>query len=121
MEVQKMNPEQFEMIMNKRQSDSRRTMIEKAREYAHKDDRLHNFKRAAALQGCTPSQALWGMAAKHIISVQDMVFRHTPITEELLNEKIGDIINYLHLVEATLREEAGLIPKPGENKECEKK
>ena len=46
-----MNQEQFEMIMNRRQSESRRTMIKKAREYAYKDDRLHNFKLAAALQG----------------------------------------------------------------------
>lgn len=47
----------------------------KTKEYTGDDtDRLGAFKAAAALQQCTPEQALAGMLAKHIISLYDMCF-----------------------------------------------
>lgn len=47
-------------------------LMVKAAEYAT-EDRLHNFKVAAALMQCTPERALLGMWSKHVVSVVDLV------------------------------------------------
>lgn len=78
----------------------------KAKEYALGGDRLHNFKTAARMKGESPALALWGMAAKHLVSVEDLVYGRLAATPEMVNEKIGDMINYLILLEAVLKEEA---------------
>jgi hypothetical protein len=78
-------------------------LITKAREYAT-EDRLHNFKVAAALQGCTPAQALAGMMAKHTVSVYDMARNGREYPQALWDEKITDSINYLLLLAAVVRE-----------------
>ena len=85
------------------------TLITKAKEYAT-DDRLHNFKQAAHLQGITPMQALGGMMAKHTVSVYDMIASGETYPLELWEEKIGDSINYLLLLWAMVNEEAGVLP-----------
>lgn len=79
------------------------TLINKAAEYAT-EDRLHNFKIAAALQDVTTVQALAGMMAKHTVSVYDMCASGEDYPIELWNEKIGDSINYLLLLAAAVRE-----------------
>lgn len=86
------------------------TLIHKAKEYAT-DDRLHNFKQAAHLQGITPMQALGGMMAKHTVSVYDMIASGKAYRADLWDEKIGDSINYLLLLRAMVRdEEADVLP-----------
>ncbi|MEA1997705.1 MAG: hypothetical protein U9N61_00055 [Euryarchaeota archaeon] len=79
------------------------TLHSKAAVYASKENRLHNFDVAARITNCTPEQALQGMMMKHIVSVLDLVqwAEITPerITEQLVDEKIGDTINYLILLE----------------------
>jgi len=64
----------------------------KAAEYAT-DDRLHNFKAAAALQRETPVKALGGMMVKHTVSVYDLIHDHeagADIPIDLWAEKITD-------------------------------
>lgn len=78
----------------------------KAAEYAGDSDRLHNFRKAAALQGETFAQSLGGMLAKHVVSVYDLIDKDsidTPI--EVWNEKITDSINYLLLLKAIVVEQ----------------
>ena len=82
----------------------------KASEYVKDSDRLSNFKRAAALQSCTPEKALSGFVSKHIVALYDFIedlergdFR--PV--EQWDEKIGDIINYMVLLEALVIERIG--------------
>jgi hypothetical protein len=75
----------------------------KAKEYAT-EDRLHNFKRAAEILHTTPQQALAGMFVKHLVSVLDLIEGLVLPTTQLINEKIGDAINYLILLEAILKE-----------------
>lgn len=77
----------------------------KAGEYAADDDRLHNFKVAADLQGVDPKNALAGMMAKHTVSIYDMANSDSISSRELWNEKITDHINYLLLLNAILDEE----------------
>jgi hypothetical protein len=69
---------------------------------------MHNFNRAAAMLGCCPERALVGMLSKHLVSVLDLVDaieqRGELPTVKLLEEKCGDSINYLILLEALVKE-----------------
>lgn len=78
----------------------------KAREYAT-EDRLHNIKVAATVQGCSPKQALAGMMAKHTVSVYDLCRKNSHVSMSMWEEKITDHINYLLLLKAVVIEEGG--------------
>ena len=80
------------------------TLGNKAKEYSRDGDRLHNFKIAARMNDVTQAQALWGMAMKHLVCVDDMVKGRTVATKDVVDEKIGDMMNYLVLLEAVLTE-----------------
>ena len=99
-----MNANKFNKIKQYRINEINEVLGNKAKEYAQ-EDRLHNFKVAARVNGCTPAQANWGMASKHLVSVIDLVAGRLKPTSYLINEKIGDMINYLILLEALLIEE----------------
>ena len=77
----------------------------KGEEYATDNDRLHNFKVAAGVQGITVKEALSGMMAKHTVSVYDMIADGKDHPLEKLDEKILDHINYLILLRAIVVEE----------------
>ena len=94
---------EFERLFEEQVERSRIVLVNKASEYAT-EDRLHNFKVAAALEGKTPEQALAGMMAKHTVSVYDMAESGQPYPIELWQEKITDHINYLFLLNAIVRE-----------------
>jgi hypothetical protein len=49
-------------------------------------------------------EALWGMALKHLISVMDLVAGRLPASKATVDEKVGDLINYLILLEAVFAE-----------------
>ena len=100
-----MKQDQFDLILKSRLESIKNVLGGKAQEYAINDDRLHNFKVAARIAGNTPREALWGMAMKHLVCVDDMIKGHTTPTPYLINEKLGDMINYLVLLEAVLIEQ----------------
>lgn len=104
-----MNTADFNKIIDSRIQKCLDVLCKKADEYAT-DDRLHNFKVAAELQGCTPIRALSGMMCKHTVSVYDLIndFEEgKDIPLELWEEKIGDSINYLLLLTALIHEHKG--------------
>lgn len=74
-------------------------MCAKAKEYATDENRFHNFDEAARLLNCTPKAALEGMLVKHWVSVMDLIDATPPVAEALINEKVGDAINYVILKE----------------------
>lgn len=96
------------------------TLASKSAEYSTDDDKLHNFKRAGDMKHETPEKALVGMWVKHIISILDIVddiekenqkigliFRYNPkhdLDIKIVEEKVGDAINYLILLEALIKE-----------------
>lgn len=55
--------------------------------------------------GGTPAQNLWGFLKKHLTSVLDLVDGSKPVTKAMVDEKVGDAINYLVLLEAVLLED----------------
>jgi hypothetical protein len=86
-----MNQRDFKKLVKARQKHTDATLIVKGAEYARGNDRLHNFYRAAV------------MMSKHIVSLMDMVddtAQGIYPSEAQITEKIGDSINYLHLLEA---------------------
>ncbi len=74
----------------------------KAKEYASDEDRLHNFKVAAAFNSQTPEQACWGFLTKHLVSLADMVASGKEYNFGAWDEKIGDALNYLFLLDAII-------------------
>jgi len=105
-----MKTEKFDVIIQERLKKIEQILVNKAKEYSQAGDRLHNFKVAGRIQGITPKEALWGMAVKHMVNVEDFIKGRLAPTKEMVDEKIGDLINYLILLEAVLTEERTLQP-----------
>lgn len=96
---------QFDKIVEHRIEEIRRVLVSKGQEYANDRDRMLNFKTGAAIQGVTPIECLRGYMTKHVSSVYNMLQYPDKFTPEQWEEKIGDTINYLILLEALLKEE----------------
>lgn len=94
----------FDDIVEDRIEQIRTILSEKGREYATSTDRFHNFRVAARILDTTPECALLGMMIKHIVSVLDLIDSTDELNIEMIDEKIGDTINYLILLEGLLRE-----------------
>lgn len=99
-----MNAHDFNKVVEDCINSINTVLMSKSKEYSTDVDKLHNFNEAAKLLDCTNVYALAGMMNKHIVSVYDIVKRFEKTgklpTKDLLNEKIGDSINYLILLKA---------------------
>ena len=101
-----MNNVVFNAIVANRCAEINNILGRKAEEYA-RGDRLSNFKKAARLFNCTPEKALRGFVGKHIIALIDYIDdidKGVVQTQDMWDEKIGDIINYMILLEALVTE-----------------
>lgn len=102
-----MKEESFDKIIEKRCEAIKEILTHKALEYATDKNRFHNFEMAAMKQDTTPEKALMGMKVKHDVSVDDLVewAKNSPekLNHCIINEKIGDSINYLILLEGLLK------------------
>lgn len=92
-----MNTEQFQTVDEELMNHCDDILLDRAVDYAT-EDRLHNFKVAAKLQGSPPEDALIGMMAKHVVALHDAIEQEKMRTLEWWKEKIGDNINYLRLL-----------------------
>jgi hypothetical protein len=111
-----MTTKEFNRIVEKRVASSL-TLLSKKREiYSRNEDPLHNFFRAAQMRNKNPLEALQGMLDKHLVSwfdiVEDMKQGDPQgrVTPELVDEKIGDIINYFLIAEALIVKLKNLDP-----------
>ena len=102
---------EFDTVIERRLELSKQILINKAKEYAKGDDnRMHNFDKASQITGECREKALFGFFLKHLISVMDIIDdmnknKNTYIpSKELTDEKIGDAINYLLLLEASIED-----------------
>lgn len=100
-----MDSKKFNTITNNRIEKCLDVLVRKSEEYSPDTDKLHNFKAASGMLGISQAEALWGMAAKHIISISDMVKNSKNYSLEVWEEKIGDALNYLLLLNAIVEEE----------------
>lgn len=99
-----MNTPEFNKIVEAQLDRIRNMLVKKAAEYNLDEDRLSVFKHGAGLSEETPEQVLYGFVLKHIISITDMINSKGAYSEELWNEKITDICNYLVLLQGLLRD-----------------
>jgi hypothetical protein len=99
-----MNGEKFAEIVDLQFRLCTDVLVDKAREYAPDDDRLHNFRVAAALQDVDLLEACAGMMAKHTVSVYDMCGSTEKFSIAQWSEKITDSINYLVILRAIVQE-----------------
>ena len=101
-----MNKTTFSECVEKRIEKIREVLSSKAEEYSTEGNRFHNFDVGARILDSTPEEALQGMMLKHIVSVLDLVqwadTNEDRLTEKVIDEKIGDTINYLILLEGLL-------------------
>lgn len=99
-----MTSDQFNEVVKERIEKCLSVICKKAKEYANDTDRLRAFKAAAAIEKTSPYEALGGMLAKHIVSIYDMLGDAERYSKDKWDEKIGDTINYLLLLDALLNE-----------------
>ena len=97
-----MTPRIFNKLILNTLDNCLSTLQRKGDEYATTTDRFHNFNVAARMIDTTPIKALAGMKLKHDVSVLDIINSQEGITKELIDEKIGDSINYLLLLKGML-------------------
>ena len=100
--------------MEERFNKTRQVLANKAKEYA-RGDRLSNFKKAAFALSCTPEEECVNLWLKHVISIVDLVQdlgKGNIVAQAMWEEKIGDAVNYLILLEGLLADRrASLKPK----------
>jgi len=103
-----MNRKYFNKLVNNRLKHCKNVLTHKADVYASQADRFSNFKTAARMLECTPEKALEGFMTKHYVALHDFIDTldtdYPMLHLDEWHEKIGDIINYLLLLEGLVTE-----------------
>jgi hypothetical protein len=101
-----MTREDFSNRVEKRIDLIRQTLLTKHKEYAQDDNVFRNFDEAAGgfSLHSTSAEVLWSYMTKHLVSIKDIVAENKAADPAVISEKIGDVINYLILLEAMLNE-----------------
>jgi hypothetical protein len=100
-----MNTQEFEIEFGNSVLRSKKTLLNKAKEYSENNpNRLNQFYRAGMAQNINPVEALIGMATKHYTSICDMAKNPENYDLRKWNEKTGDLRNYTFLLDALLRD-----------------
>jgi hypothetical protein len=102
-----MTEKNFDKIVENRISMIKQTLSIKGKEYRRNDNPLHNFERGATISNTSREKVLFGFMLKHFISFIDIlndIEKGTLPKEEVVDEKIGDLINYLILCEASIKD-----------------
>lgn len=102
-----MTREDFSRRVEKRVDLIRQTLLTKHKEYAKDDNVFRNFDEAAgglSLHGSS-AEVLWSYMTKHLVSIKDIVADKKPVDASVVSEKIGDVVNYLILLEAMLNQQ----------------
>lgn len=108
-----MTVEKFDEEVDKVCTSIKDVLSIKAKEYRRNNNPLHNFDVGTqqSTSGETREEVIWGMARKHFISVQDIkndVKLGKIPNREVLDEKYGDLINYLILEKTSILDKINL-------------
>lgn len=110
-----MTPPDFQKVVEKRIERIRSVLGSKQDEYSRGSNPMHNFEVGAEFLDEPPEAYCLQLMTKHLISITDMVLdiqdNDKLAKPEVWEEKIGDAINYLILLEALVTERA-LKPLP---------
>lgn len=101
-----MNQETFNNLVESTLELCKSTLIKKREEYVKDPNRdvLGNFKNNSELSIIsTPEGIAWELLTKHLQSIKDYC-NGREVSSSVLDEKIGDSINYLLLIKGLLLE-----------------
>ncbi len=94
--------DEFKKFFYNRFEKCSETLIKKSEEYSSEEDKMRNFNVSARMLGIEPEQVAFLYMMKHFESVYEIVMNQKKVTREIWDEKIGDLINYLFLIDAIL-------------------
>ena len=102
-----MTYKEIQSLLEKRFDKTRETYSKKMNEYATDLDVFQSFKKGVGFSfHDTPEGVAWEYACKHFESIKNIISKchHEVPTDDLLEEKIGDAINYLIILEGLIKE-----------------
>lgn len=102
----------FEEIVNDQLDQVRKTMGQKAAEYAKPDDPLHTIRKSAQLQDITLLEAISGMAAPVAANLFDMMQSSQQIPLGVWDKKITSLMSYLAILRTAVEEEQQIAEPP---------
>ena len=102
-----MKTKQFNQIVKKQCESIKRVLLQKGSEYASAEDRFHNFNEGAIEVKLPRLKYAESLMQKHITSVRDIInqWDSKKPSPAMLDEKMGDFINYLILIKGLMLEE----------------
>lgn len=113
-----MHTQELKALVDSTFVEINRLLVVKGGEYANAADRLANFKRGAALTGCTPLQVLFIYMSKHYDAVASFVQTSAKgearPSSEPIEGRLDDLINYCLLAKGLIAE-AGRLPEVKES------
>jgi len=102
-----MNLSRFKCLLQGVFNRTESVFNKKRNEYSHDQDVFANLRNGVAFSiHDEPEQVAYEYACKHLESIQSMIKKlpdELP-SEKLINEKFGDAINYLIIIEGLLKE-----------------
>ncbi len=102
-----MKIQEFKKLLEYRFDKTRETYSTKMTEYANIMDVFKSFREGVGFSfHDTPEGVAWEYACKHLECIKTIISKlpgEVP-TDELLEEKIGDAINYLIILEGLIKE-----------------
>lgn len=102
-----MNSEKFESLCKELLDKSSNTLFNKAKEYSTNEDRLANFRQPTNMMQMSQAEVCLMYQMKHISSIAKIAKESSAgilPTEELLQEKCQDMLNYTLLFYANMME-----------------
>jgi len=102
-----MNRDDFAISLEQGHLRSKKLLLKKADEYANEDidnNRLIQFYKLGMISNVSPQMACISLAAKHFSSICDMAAKPENYTPVQWREKITDLRNYTHLLDALLED-----------------
>ena len=107
-----MKTTKFEEIWTAQVAAEKTVLLEREEAYATNGDRLGNFYSGAVMNNTTPMRYGFGLVAKQIIALRDLIFKlsdgkgtYTEKEAAKFNEYVTDIRNYSALLNALYLEE----------------
>ena len=110
MKLTTMNLEELNKLLTERYYKSKEVLISKNKEYGQVDDVLESFNEQAQISMHNePTSIGWELLVKHLYSVRRMIREYENEgripDQDMIDEKFGDAINYLILIEALFKED----------------
>lgn len=102
-----MNHEDFIISVEQGHLRSKKLLLKKADEYASEEidtNRLVQFYKLGMISNLSPALSLMSLASKHFSSLCDMAARPEDYDIKKWREKITDLRNYTHLLDALVED-----------------